>query len=483
MATRSRGRIRLLRPLGFFGLDHLDAVVLAALADQRPLLLIGPHGTAKSELLNTLARELGLRHRHYNASLLSFDDLVGYPVPDRESGRMEFLETPASIWGAQSVFLDEISRCRPETANKLFSIVHEARVQGLELPDLRYRWAAMNPPPAEGSDAELDREEEETYLGSMPLDPALADRFAWVVRVPSLEELPVPDRRDLVARGGQAARRRPRLERLVEETRARFADIPAEERDWTVAYVEALVDPLAKAGLPISGRRAVFLRDSILWARAALDVLRTREGLADAALLALRCGLPHPAGGKVVRPSVLAAIHRAAAELAGKPEDTLLREIRAEKDPVRRIARAFAAPPTAIDRGSLSRLVTDALAGMPKARRWALSLLLLRQPGARRLDAPALEVLAEPLGKVGALASRETLSFRSQSSARARAWNDLLAEVERLREAGDPDVETLGNLLYTLFAVENEKFSPAELVAAFQEWRALLEEDRERSAA
>ena len=64
IATRSRGRIRLLRPLGFFGLDHLDAVVLATLADGRPLLLIGAHGTAKSELLNTLAREPGLRHRH-----------------------------------------------------------------------------------------------------------------------------------------------------------------------------------------------------------------------------------------------------------------------------------------------------------------------------------------------------------------------------------------------------------------------------------
>ena len=34
----------------------LLGVLLAALADARPLLLVGPHGTAKSELLNRIAR-------------------------------------------------------------------------------------------------------------------------------------------------------------------------------------------------------------------------------------------------------------------------------------------------------------------------------------------------------------------------------------------------------------------------------------------
>ena len=74
--------LRLMRSLNLVGLDFLDPIVLAALADERPLLLIGPHGSAKSELLNRLAAVLGLEHRHYNASLISFDDLLGYPVPD-----------------------------------------------------------------------------------------------------------------------------------------------------------------------------------------------------------------------------------------------------------------------------------------------------------------------------------------------------------------------------------------------------------------
>ena len=57
-------RKHLLRSLNLFGLDHLDPVILASLADESTLLLIGRHGTAKSELLNRIAAALKLKHRH-----------------------------------------------------------------------------------------------------------------------------------------------------------------------------------------------------------------------------------------------------------------------------------------------------------------------------------------------------------------------------------------------------------------------------------
>ncbi len=59
-------RTHALRSLALHGLDHLDAVVVAALASEEPLLLVGPHGSAKSALLNRIAAALGLEHRHYN---------------------------------------------------------------------------------------------------------------------------------------------------------------------------------------------------------------------------------------------------------------------------------------------------------------------------------------------------------------------------------------------------------------------------------
>jgi hypothetical protein len=54
-----------------------------------------------SLLLARLAEALGLAFRHYNASILSFDDLLGYPVP--QDGRLVYLETPATIWKAEAV--------------------------------------------------------------------------------------------------------------------------------------------------------------------------------------------------------------------------------------------------------------------------------------------------------------------------------------------------------------------------------------------
>ena len=110
-------------------------MLLAALADARPLRLIGAHGTEKSGLLNRVAMALGLEHRHYNASLISFDELLGYPVPEDEG--LRYLRTPGDLWDAESVFFDEISRCRPQSQNKLFSVVHERHVQGLRLKRLR----------------------------------------------------------------------------------------------------------------------------------------------------------------------------------------------------------------------------------------------------------------------------------------------------------------------------------------------------------
>ena len=167
--------------LGVRGWEHLDPVLLAALALEAPVLLVGEHGTAKTLLVERLAVALGRPFRHYNAALLNYDDLVGIPMPD-DAGGLRFVGTPGAVWGAAFVFFDEVNRCRPDLQNKLFPIVHECRVAGIDLPDLRHRWAAMNPPPA-------DEDPTSGYLGAEPLDAALADRFWFVVRVPGWAEL------------------------------------------------------------------------------------------------------------------------------------------------------------------------------------------------------------------------------------------------------------------------------------------------------
>ncbi len=168
-------KTQFLQTLGVYGYQAIEPIVLAALVSEDPLLLIGKAGTGKTYLLNSLSEALGLAHRHYNASLINFDDLVGFPYPNDDGEEIRYLETPATVWQAESVLIDEISRCKPEHQNRLFSLVHERRIQGLAMPALRYRWAAMNP-------CHLDAQGGgDFYEGSQALDQALADRFAFII--------------------------------------------------------------------------------------------------------------------------------------------------------------------------------------------------------------------------------------------------------------------------------------------------------------
>ena len=141
-SAQSRGR---LAALGAYGFEAQEPVILAALASGDPILPIGRSGTGKTFLLNSISEALGLEHRHYNASLISFDDLVGFPYPDDAKASVRFLETPATVWGGVGAHRRDQPLQAVEHQNRLFALVHERKIQGLALTRLRYRWAAMNP--------------------------------------------------------------------------------------------------------------------------------------------------------------------------------------------------------------------------------------------------------------------------------------------------------------------------------------------------
>src|SRR4051794_15447533 len=84
-----------LSALGVYGFGAIEPVILAALVTEDPLLLIGASGTGKTYLLNSLSEALDLDHRHYNASLISFDDLVVFPYPHPDGTGVRFQEPRA----------------------------------------------------------------------------------------------------------------------------------------------------------------------------------------------------------------------------------------------------------------------------------------------------------------------------------------------------------------------------------------------------
>jgi len=457
---------RLLEALNLFGLTHLDPVVLAALADEQPLLLIAPHGTAKSELLNRLAQALGLAHRHYNASLIAFDDLLGFPVPNADRTGLDYLPTPGNLWEAESVFLDELSRCRPEHQNKLFSVIHEKRIQGLALPRLRYRWSAMNPPLTGNEEAH-----EEVYEGSLPLDSALADRFTYIVTLPALQDLDSAVRRRLILQGGSPPADPPDLAKLIARAR-RLAQADREVRlDWAARYVDALVTPLVEARLAMSGRRAVALARGILSIAGAGEALGLDLDLEGAAFLAFKWGLPQRAQGRRLPESKLRAIHLAALKAAREAPDGPWALIRAEADPVRRIALGLQHHPAGVTRLELSNLVSDAFAALDVPRRHLLALVLAPRLLSRScVNTPTLELLT------GVLDSLRTFSEAGEHRlttgiAQAGKLNARLARIGKLGRGPDP---ALGNLLLYLLVAKQETFEPQAMIDLADAWRALF---------
>ena len=447
----------LLRGLGIVGLRELEPVILAALVTEDPLLLVGTHGTGKSLLLTRISEALGLRFRHYNSSLLNFDDLVGFPLPT-EGGSLEYIKTPAAIWGAEAVIFDEISRCRPEIQNKLFPIVHERRVQGILLEELRYRWAAMNPPVSDDDD--------DGYIGSEPLDSALADRFAFIVDMPGWENFDEGEQ-TAVIRGdngsvGKVAAER--LQRGIGVARAALPTIAQTIGEPISDYVRTLVALLAQAGIPLSPRRASMLYRSILAVHAVSASQALDMKPAEATLLALQNSLPHRAQGTDTTNLKLLSAHREAWRLSGVEKSNPIRAILTTADPVDRIRLAVGT--RRLPRGDFSTIVADVLSQIEPGAREAVVVHLFESDAVGRLNAAIAEQVAEIYAD---LAAPVTFSENVHAStSRFATWNRIKDILSRL----DPEDERshlAANALASCFARRHLN-DPDEADTAFSAW-------------
>ena len=256
-------RLSLTERLGFAGLAPIELPLLAALVTGDPLLLVGTHGTAKSALTRALARTLDLRFHAYDASKALFEDIVGFPDPaSLARGEVAYVPTPLSLWDKAFILVDELSRANPPTQNKWLEVVRARSVMGMSIPGLRYVFAAMNP---------LE------YPGATALDPALAGRFTWIVRMPDSGTLAPEHLRAVVGTSGEedaplatAFRDGPRaaatspgeLEATLQTIRDRLPAAIARWDDTVRAYVVALCNALPRRAL--DGRRLAMLRRNLI---------------------------------------------------------------------------------------------------------------------------------------------------------------------------------------------------------------------------
>jgi MoxR-like ATPase len=433
--ARRGGRRSHLSSLGAYGFEAQEPVILAALVTGDPLLLIGRSGTGKTFLLNSISEARGLVHRHYNASLISFDDLVGFPYPDEGKTCVRFLETPATIWGAESVLIDEISRCKPEHQNRLFSLVHERRIQGLPLPRPRYRWAAMNP-------CSTDQSSGEEYLGAEPLDPALADRFAVILEVGDWDALSEADRRRVADPAGEGAVGDDGgcLKTEVVEWQQAFAAALSAYPPTVIDYVCAVTTALCNAGIRLSPRRARLLTRTLLAALVvegtslAHPAGRTTKNLFR---LVLDASLPQRAWGERPDPDKVLAAHELAwggAMLAGP--DRWLHVFHLQRA-LHQKARLLVSECPDPDTGTLA--VEQLLANEPRERAAAFALAAFPAAVSGRLPIGAegindLGRVAQPLLAVdGEVRWQERLSESGSTHPEIAAYARVLDHLEPAR--------------------------------------------------
>lgn len=426
--------------LDIHGWAHLDAVILAALTMEAPLLLVGPHGTAKSLLVEKMANALNMEMRHYNASLLNYDDLVGIPLPDESGERLHFVTTPGSIWDAEFVFFDEISRCRADLQNKLFPIIHERKIIGIPLEQLRHRWAAMNPPAPE--DIDQASGQTEYYLGSEPLDPALADRFPFVVPVPNWSELDKEERREVIR--GEANRvAEPAdfttlvgksLADLVNECAALSLEFEATFAEWLPDYIMTVIDLLEQSKLPQSPRRARMLARSVVAVHAARVLMEGEDTDAEySAQIALMYGLPQNCSEVPPSPATVIATHKQAWEIASLADSDEWRQVLEENDPVKRV---LIADGLNFSEEDMSKLITQALGNEESdARQVGLAVAMYFAFRNRRNLVPAAW---EPIVKLaGPILQPRPVKTNVQAGFVTNTWKEIQSWLEKRPTNGD----------------------------------------------
>ncbi len=162
------------------GQHEAQEQLLISLLCKGHCLIVGVPGLAKTLLISTLARVLGLKfHRIQFTPDLMPTDIVGSEILQTEAGGGRNFEVKAGPIFANLILADEINRTPPKTQAALLEAMQEKQVtvagvtRRLEEPFLVF--ATQNPVEHEG-----------TY----PLPEAQLDRFFFALRMdyPTLEE-------------------------------------------------------------------------------------------------------------------------------------------------------------------------------------------------------------------------------------------------------------------------------------------------------
>lgn len=150
--------------------DHLSIAIDA----NRPVLLMGAPGTAKTATLEAIAAERGAYLEIVIASAQDATTILGIPMPTADR---KYTEPTMPGWARRIneahdagrptiLFLDELTTVPPSVAAPLLGVVQSRRSDGWTLPADTRIVAAANPP--------------DLAVGGWALEPAMANRWVHI---------------------------------------------------------------------------------------------------------------------------------------------------------------------------------------------------------------------------------------------------------------------------------------------------------------
>jgi len=334
--------------MGMYGLEQEEDFFLAGLVTGDPVLMIGTHGCGKNFFFERLAETLKLRFQVYDASKAMFEDILGFPdmkslmEEDPAKRKIKYLQTPMSILDKDIVLVDEISRAHVQMQNKWLEVIRSRQVMGVKAPDLKWVWAAMNPL---------------SYEGAVPLDEALAGRFAWIIYMPEAymmddadalqvamnenkddstalskwdtthkvkDDLPTDELYDILKRAGV----------IYDSVCGQYLHAVA---NYTVRLMKTLS---SKSKVNLDGRRMSMIRRNIL------SVIAVKKAKGESILLemltfdVLLKSMPNPATGREISPADLLTAHNLSKGALHMKKDVNYM-ITVEKDYTKKLALAL----------------------------------------------------------------------------------------------------------------------------------------------
>jgi len=167
-----------------YGYENIEPVIIAMMAVEKNILLIGRHGSGKTRLAKYLS--MGYEQDKFVFYDATKDDMIsiaGLPDPEAmKKGKIEFIPHERTIWDKTTIVIDEITRATKETQNLYLSILEERNLFGKQLV-YKTLIATANP---------------ESYAAANKLDEALLDRFYAVIKIPEFSSIRSEDAKKIM---------------------------------------------------------------------------------------------------------------------------------------------------------------------------------------------------------------------------------------------------------------------------------------------